>query len=237
MSVRSHRVQSCASVGVCDPSEKRLAAVLAAGLKQTPATEMRKRMNSEVRRLESADSESEDYRPQVDRSRISTFRIEIYAESNDNSFHAGIFCDNDKHLVLLGDLYKSAMMHALNNSSQMYKESYDRKFKINGNLRRYIHYIPELEDDRKPQPFGDFKGKVNMEELADYIKKYASSYTHEADSHKIEYFEVYQHMSKSNPDDDERVIKVIDKQELGSPPHRLAVVIKGQLTVSESFKV
>lgn len=185
-------------VGFAHDSQKsRLDAVLAAGSS----------FPTEMKRMRCHDEDSEDLAP-IDWDRSSMFKIEIYAKSTDNKYEAGIFCDNEKHLVLLGDFLKSAMKSVLYGTSSDYTLVYDRTTRLGryGNLRRYIHYGA----DGKPVPFEQFKKQVDMEAFANEIKMFAASKTH-----TISYN------------------KVAEISERGYPPDMLAVTIEGRLTVSE----
>ena len=188
MSIRPGRVNSI--------QPNRLEAVLAAG---SNSTDMQR-----TRCYDYDYNSDDDEGPAIDWENSSVFKIEIFARSSNNTYEAGIFCDSEKHLALMGNYFKLAMNKNLINHTIVYDDT--RKLGRYGNLRRYIHY----KSDGKSVPFEQLKDKIDMEKLASEIKMFASSETH-----SIEY---------------NKVLNVVER---GYPPSILAVTMEGRLTVSK----
>ena len=215
MSLRRYEcVQKCPSF-----SETRLSRVLTAGLKLALETDVKRKclpIDCKVCSGDGVGGEDDVNSPPIDQSRVSNFKIVLVADSQENSFSSAIFCENEKHLVLLGDIFKSAMKNALDGSDPRYRMMWDETVRMTraDTLRRWIVYEGR---GNAAVAFEEFEGKVNMENLTSDIQKRAYNKSHEI---------MYVKVNQNGP-----VAKI--EALPPSAPYVLNVSIEGRLTVSE----
>ena len=180
----------------------RLEAVLAAGSSNS----------TDVKRMRCYDYNSDDDEgPSIDWENSSLFKIQIYAESKDNTYTTFLFWDSKKHLGVIGDLFKRALEHGFYKKDSKYELAYDEIDYVDirsgrGGSRRYIQY----KSDGKSIPFEQLKEQIDFEKLTNDIKMFARIETHSVS---------YNTVAK--------------KTDLGYPAHKLMVEIEGRLTVSK----